>query len=99
MQPLQTAVANDITDRGMQGFPTLKLYPAGSKHVPVFFSEARTLTIIADFIRILRKQGAESPGIGEEEDKMATSRLNERSEQASRRPKRILIAHGEPSWS
>jgi protein disulfide-isomerase A1 len=87
--------ANDIPDREIQGFPTIKLYPAGSKDAPVFYSGTRTLKDMADFIRDHGKHRAEVPGIEEEqvlEDEMtcsldckecaATNGPNEESEQA-----------------
>ncbi len=42
---------NDIPDSGIQGFPTMKLYPAGAKDAPVFYPGTRTLKDLADFIR------------------------------------------------
>ena len=60
--------ANDIPDRGIQGFPTIKLYPAGSKDAPVFYYGTRTLKDMADFIRNHGKNKAEVVGIEEEQD-------------------------------
>ena len=82
--------ANDIPDRGIQGFPTLKLYPAGSKDAPAFYSGTRTLKDMADFIRDYGKHKAEIPGIEEEQilededskEGAATNELNEESEKA-----------------
>ena len=90
--------ANEIPDREIPGFPTLKLYPASSKDAPVSFSKARTLRNMADFIRNHGKQRAETPGIEEEEDETATSGPNERSEQAGV-SKGVSIAQGEPKPS
>lgn len=44
------ATANDVPDE-IQGFPTIKLYPAGSKDSPVDYSGSRTIEDLAAFIR------------------------------------------------
>lgn len=44
------ATANDIPD-AIQGFPTIKLYPAGSKGSPVEYSGPRTVEDLAAFIK------------------------------------------------
>ncbi|EED23592.1 protein disulfide isomerase Pdi1, putative [Talaromyces stipitatus ATCC 10500] len=44
------ATANDIPD-AIQGFPTIKLYPAGSKDAPVEYSGSRTVEDLAEFIK------------------------------------------------
>ncbi|PKY02910.1 protein disulfide isomerase [Aspergillus campestris IBT 28561] len=44
------ATANDVPD-SITGFPTIKLYPAGSKDSPVEYSGARTPEALADFIK------------------------------------------------
>jgi protein disulfide-isomerase A1 len=44
------ATANDIPD-AIQGFPTIKLYPAGSKGSPVEYSGSRTVEDLAAFIK------------------------------------------------
>lgn len=43
------ATANDVPD-DIQGFPTIKLFPAGSKDAPVTYSGARTLDDLVAFI-------------------------------------------------
>lgn len=43
--------ANDTPERGIQGFPTIKLFPAASKSASVRFLGRRTLDDLADFIR------------------------------------------------
>lgn len=43
------ATANDIPDE-VQGFPTIKLYPAGGKKEPVTYSGSRTIEDIIEFI-------------------------------------------------
>ncbi|KAF4556225.1 Thioredoxin-like protein 1 [Elsinoe fawcettii] len=44
------ATANDVPDE-IQGFPTIKLYPAGKKDSPVEYSGSRTIEDLATFIR------------------------------------------------
>lgn len=44
------ATANDVPD-AIQGFPTIKLYPAGSKGSPVEYSGSRTVEDLAKFIK------------------------------------------------
>ncbi|KAI1906129.1 protein disulfide-isomerase precursor [Ophidiomyces ophidiicola] len=44
------ATANDVPDE-IQGFPTIKLYPAGSKDSPVEYSGTRTIEDLANFVR------------------------------------------------
>lgn len=45
------ATANDVPEE-IQGFPTIKLYPAGSKDSPVAYSGARTVADLAEFIKV-----------------------------------------------
>jgi protein disulfide-isomerase A1 len=42
---------NDLPERGIRGFPTIRLFPAASKSAPVLFLEDRTFDALADFIR------------------------------------------------
>lgn len=44
------ATLNDVPDE-IQGFPTIKLYKAGSKDAPVDYSGARTVEDLANFVR------------------------------------------------
>lgn len=43
--------ANNTPERGIRGFPTIKLFPAASKGSPEMYLGDRTLDDIADFIR------------------------------------------------
>ncbi|KAL7942218.1 disulfide isomerase PDI1 protein [Trichoderma barbatum] len=47
------ATNNDVPDE-IQGFPTIKLYPAGDKKNPVTYSGART---VEDFIEFIKENG------------------------------------------
>ena len=44
------ATLNDVPDE-IQGFPTIKLYPAGAKDSPVDYSGSRTIEDLATFIK------------------------------------------------
>ncbi|KEY67533.1 hypothetical protein S7711_02451 [Stachybotrys chartarum IBT 7711] len=44
------ATANDVPD-DIQGFPTIKLFPAGDKENPVTYSGSRTIEDLIDFIK------------------------------------------------
>jgi protein disulfide-isomerase A1 len=44
------ATANDVPDE-IQGFPTIKLFPAGKKDAPVDYSGSRTIEDLAQFIK------------------------------------------------
>ncbi|KKK20934.1 hypothetical protein P175DRAFT_0524424 [Aspergillus ochraceoroseus IBT 24754] len=44
------ATANDVPD-SITGFPTIKLFPAGSKDAPVDYSGSRTIEDLANFVR------------------------------------------------
>jgi protein disulfide-isomerase A1 len=44
------ATANDVPDP-IQGFPTIKLFPAGSKDAPVEYSGSRSIEDLAEFIK------------------------------------------------
>nr|2DJJ_A Chain A, Protein disulfide-isomerase [Humicola insolens]2KP1_A Chain A, Protein disulfide-isomerase [Humicola insolens]2RUE_A Chain A, Protein disulfide-isomerase [Humicola insolens]2RUF_A Chain A, Protein disulfide-isomerase [Humicola insolens] len=47
------ATANDVPDE-IQGFPTIKLYPAGAKGQPVTYSGSRT---VEDLIKFIAENG------------------------------------------
>ena len=44
------ATANDVPDE-VQGFPTIKLYPAGAKSAPVEYSGDRSIEDLAKFVK------------------------------------------------
>lgn len=44
------ATANDVPDE-ISGFPTIKLFPAGSKDSPITYSGSRTIEDLAQFIK------------------------------------------------
>lgn len=53
------ATANDVPDT-IQGFPTIKLFPAGSKDQPVEYSGSRTIEDLAKFIAANGKHGVDA---------------------------------------
>ncbi|GAP83531.1 putative protein disulfide-isomerase [Rosellinia necatrix] len=52
------ATANDVPDE-IRGFPTIKLYPAGSKNEPVTYSGSRTVEDLITFVKEHGKYKAE----------------------------------------
>ncbi|CAL5874912.1 uncharacterized protein PFLUO_LOCUS9214 [Penicillium psychrofluorescens] len=58
------ATANDVPDP-ITGFPTIKLYPAGSKGEPIEYSGSRTVEDLATFIKENGKYKAEGVASGE----------------------------------
>lgn len=44
------ATANDVPDE-IQGFPTIKLFPAGGKSEPILYSGSRTIEDLAAFVK------------------------------------------------
>lgn len=59
------ATANDVPDE-IQGFPTIKLYPAGDKKNPVTYSGSRTIEDIIEFIAENGKYKAKASKVEEE---------------------------------
>lgn len=59
------ATANDIPDE-IQGFPTIKLFKAGSKDEPIEYSGSRTIEDIANFIRDNGSHGIDASAKGAE---------------------------------
>ena len=63
------ATANDVPDE-IQGFPTIKLYPAGSKDSPIDYTGSRTIEDLAAFIR---DNGSHKVDISSSVDEMQSS--------------------------
>jgi protein disulfide-isomerase A1 len=53
------ATANDVPEE-IQGFPTIKLFPAGSKDSPIDYSGSRTVEDLANFIKENGKHGVDA---------------------------------------
>ena len=53
------ATANDVPDE-IQGFPTIKLFPAGNKSDPVSYSGSRTVEDLVQFIKENGKHGVDA---------------------------------------
>jgi len=64
------ATANDVPDE-VQGFPTIKLYPAGAKDAPVTYSGSRTIEDLIQFIKENGKYKADVPDEKEAETPVA----------------------------
>jgi protein disulfide-isomerase A1 len=52
------ATLNDVPDE-IQGFPTIKLFPAGAKDAPITYSGSRTIEDLAKFVAENGKHGVE----------------------------------------
>lgn len=84
------ATANDVPDE-IQGFPTIKLFPAGAKDAPVTYSGART---VEDFVKFIAENGkhkvevtvpepvVEEPAAEEPAAKEASEAAEEKKEEA-----------------
>ncbi|KAL4785822.1 thioredoxin-like domain-containing protein [Aspergillus varians] len=53
------ATANDVPD-SITGFPTIKLFPAGSKDTPIEYSGSRTVEDLANFVKENGKYGVDA---------------------------------------
>ncbi|KAF2278419.1 protein disulfide isomerase [Westerdykella ornata] len=86
------ATANDVPDE-IQGFPTIKLFPAGKKDSPVDYSGSRT---VEDFIQFIKENGshkveavlpAKEPEVAEEaeekSEEAATDKVAEKAEEVT----------------
>ncbi|KAL4874182.1 hypothetical protein BDV12DRAFT_3456 [Aspergillus spectabilis] len=60
------ATANDVPD-SITGFPTIKLFPAGSKDAPVEYSGSRTVEDLANFVKENGKYGIDAFNVQPEE--------------------------------
>ena len=61
------ATANDVPEE-IQGFPTIKLYPAGSKDSPVDYSGSRTIEDLAQFVKVNGKHKVDAYGSNDTSD-------------------------------
>ncbi|KAK4105294.1 disulfide isomerase PDI1 protein [Parathielavia hyrcaniae] len=73
------ATANDVPDE-IQGFPTLKLYPAGAKSEPVTYSGSRT---VEDLIKFIAENGKYKASVSEEAEEPASSATESATEAKS----------------
>lgn len=74
------ATANDVPDE-VQGFPTIKLYPAGGKKEPVTYSGSRTIEDIIEFIAENGKYKAKvTPAAAEEEETPVAPAASDKTE-------------------
>lgn len=70
------ATLNDVPDE-IQGFPTIKLYPAGAKDKPVTYSGART---VEDLIKFIAENGKYKASVSETAEATETEAAAESSE-------------------
>ncbi|PKS06589.1 hypothetical protein jhhlp_007337 [Lomentospora prolificans] len=71
------ATANDVPDE-IQGFPTIKLYPAGGKDSPVTYSGSRT---VEDLIQFIKENGKHKAEVSTEQEAPA-----EKADEAKEEP-------------
>ncbi|KAI1098492.1 protein disulfide isomerase [Jackrogersella minutella] len=76
------ATANDVPDE-IQGFPTIKLYPAGSKGEPVTYSGSRTVEDLIKFVKENGKYKADVEEKKEEETPVAPAASESSSSEAA----------------
>lgn len=53
------ATANDVPEE-IQGFPTIKLFPAGGKGAPIDYSGDRSIESLANFVKDNGKHGVDA---------------------------------------
>ncbi|AEO66019.1 uncharacterized protein THITE_2113741 [Thermothielavioides terrestris NRRL 8126] len=87
------ATANDVPDE-IQGFPTIKLYPAGAKDQPVTYSGSRT---VEDLIKFIAENGKYKAAISEdaEETSSATETTTETATKSEEAAKETATEHDE----
>lgn len=104
------ATANDVPDE-ISGFPTIKLFPAGSKDSPVTYSGSRTIEDLANFVKengkykvdvYEGKAGNETTEDGDEEEgivgkaaEAATEKIKEKASEATEAAKTVAAGDGE----
>ncbi|KAI1779807.1 protein disulfide isomerase [Hypoxylon cercidicola] len=76
------ATANDVPDE-IQGFPTIKLYPAGAKDKPVSYSGSRTVEDLIKFVKENGKYEASVEEKKEEETPVAPAATESSSSEAA----------------
>jgi protein disulfide-isomerase A1 len=74
------ATLNDVPDE-IQGFPTIKLYPAGGKDAPVTYSGSRTIEDLANFVKENGKYGADISVKEEGTEEAAPAATEEKKEE------------------
>lgn len=88
------ATANDVPDE-VQGFPTIKLYPAGAKDKPETYTGARTVEDLIQFIKEHGKYKAEVSVASEPETPVAPAATETASETTKEAAKETADAHDE----
>ncbi|KAF4458551.1 hypothetical protein FALBO_14708 [Fusarium albosuccineum] len=78
------ATQNDVPDE-IQGFPTIKLYPAGAKDAPVTYQGSRTVEDLAEFIKENGKYKAELSVKEEGTEEAAPAATEEKKEEAEKK--------------
>jgi len=100
------ATANDVPD-DISGFPTIKLFKAGSKDEPVEYNGARTVEALADFVRdngshkvaASNEAAAEVETDGMPQQAAAASGVKEKVKEAAEVVKEAVLNEDEPTDS
>lgn len=71
------ATQNDVPDE-IQGFPTIKMYPAGGKDEPITYKGSRT---VEDLIKFVEENGKYKAGISQAEDPEAAPAASDKAEE------------------
>jgi protein disulfide-isomerase A1 len=98
------ATANDVPD-DISGFPTIKLFKAGSKDEPLEYSGARTVEALADFVRdngshkvaAAEEANAEVETDGMPQQAAAASGVKEKVKEAAEVVKEAILNEDEPT--
>ena len=85
------ATANDVPDE-IQGFPTLKLFPAGAKGEPVTYSGSRS---VEDFIKFISENGKHKAEVTIPKEEPAVEEASEAAEEKKEEPSKEAEAHDE----
>ncbi|KAL4948325.1 thioredoxin-like domain-containing protein [Aspergillus filifer] len=70
------ATANDVPD-SITGFPTIKLFPAGSKDAPVEYSGSRTVEDLASFVKENGKHAVDAYAVPAQAEEGADAKASE----------------------
>ncbi|KAF7548564.1 hypothetical protein G7046_g8627 [Stylonectria norvegica] len=74
------ATANDVPDE-IQGFPTIKLFPAGSKDSPITYSGSRTIEDLIEFVKENGKHKADISAREEGTEEAAPAATEEKEQE------------------
>ena len=91
-QAATDATANDVPDE-VQGFPTIKLYPAGAKDEPVEYQGDRTVEDLVKFVKEHGKHAVDvavAAGAEDKKEDTAEAPLGKAAEAATEKVKEVV---------